>query len=269
MIWSELTLGQPASERLSTRIILIHYPDESGRNQLLGLIAERATEIIRRESRDFVDPGLKLETAPYLGPVLMDGQGPIQLVHEQRLLSDRVRNLLFCRNLWINPMSLVENLLRKTIGLHSPTIGTSMVERAVRLRMRAHGLTKQEDYVILLEQSPTEWDALLDSVLVTETCFFRDKTPFLAMVGLVLNEWSPAHPDRVLRVLSVPCASGEEPYSIAMGLLDAGFPEARLQIDAVDISVRALASARRAVYSKNSFRGRDFEFSRQILSSLG
>ena len=96
---SELTLGQPAGERLSTRIILIHYPDESGRNQLLGLIAERATEIIRRESRDFVEPGLKLDTAPYLGPVLMDGQGPIQLVHEQRLLSDRVRDLLFCETL--------------------------------------------------------------------------------------------------------------------------------------------------------------------------
>ena len=96
---SELTLGRPAGERLSTRIILIHYPDESGRNQLLGLIAERATEIIRRESRDFVEPGLKLDTAPYLGPVLMDGQGPIQLVHEQRLLSDRVRDLLFCETL--------------------------------------------------------------------------------------------------------------------------------------------------------------------------
>jgi len=157
-------------------------------------------------------------------------------------------------------MSLIENLLRKTIGLHTPTIGSSMVERAVRLRMRTHGLTKQDDYVILLEQSPTEWDALLDSVLVTETCFFRDKTPFLAMAGLVLNEWSPAHHDRVLRVLSVPCASGEEPYSVAMALLDAGFPETRIQIDAVDISARALATARQAVYNKNSFRGRDLNF---------
>lgn len=157
-------------------------------------------------------------------------------------------------------MSVIENLLRKTIGLHTPAIGSSMVERAVRLRMRIHGLTKQDDYLILVEQSPSEWDALLDSVLVTETCFFRDKTPFLAMVGLVLDEWSPAHPDRILRVLSVPCASGEEPYSIAMALLDAGFPGMRIQIDAVDISARALACARSAVYNKNSFRGRDLNF---------
>jgi chemotaxis-related protein WspB len=93
---SELTLGQTAGERLSTRIILIHYPDETGRNQLLGLIAEHATEIIRRESGDFAEPGLRLDATPYLGPVLMDGAGPIQWVHEQRLLPDRLRDLLFC-----------------------------------------------------------------------------------------------------------------------------------------------------------------------------
>jgi len=100
---SELTLGHPASERLSTRIVLINYPDENGRNHLLGLIAEHATEIIRRESRDFVEPGLKLGTAPYLGPVLMDHQGIIQWVHEQRLLSDSVRDLLFCETLEESP----------------------------------------------------------------------------------------------------------------------------------------------------------------------
>jgi chemotaxis-related protein WspB len=96
---SELTYDHPAGERMSTRIILINYPDESGRNHPLGLIAEHATEIIRRESRDFTEPGLKLGAAPYLGPVLMDGQGIIQWVHERRLLSDRVRDLLFCETL--------------------------------------------------------------------------------------------------------------------------------------------------------------------------
>ncbi len=100
---SELTLGRPAGERLSTRIILINYPDETGRNHPLGLIAEHATEIIRRESRDFVEPGLKLGTAPYLGPVMVDGQGIIQWVHERRLLPDRVRDLLFCETLEESP----------------------------------------------------------------------------------------------------------------------------------------------------------------------
>jgi chemotaxis-related protein WspB len=93
---SELTLGEPASERLSTRIILINYPDEAGKNHHLGLIAEHATQMIRREAADFAEPGLKLGNAPYLGPLLMDDQGGIQWIHEQRLISGRMRDLLFC-----------------------------------------------------------------------------------------------------------------------------------------------------------------------------
>ena len=46
----ELTLGHKAAERLSTRIILVNYPDASGQNHLLGLIAEYATELLRKET---------------------------------------------------------------------------------------------------------------------------------------------------------------------------------------------------------------------------
>jgi chemotaxis-related protein WspB len=95
---SELTLGQPARECLSTRIILIQYPDEHGEPHPLGLIAERATQIIRRETGEFVEPGLKPGGAPYLGPVLMDSQGAIQWIHEGRLLPERVRDALFLEN---------------------------------------------------------------------------------------------------------------------------------------------------------------------------
>jgi chemotaxis-related protein WspB len=93
---TELTLGQPAGERLSTRIIIINYPDDTGKFQPLGLIAEHATEIIRRDKKDFVDTGLNLGTPAYLGPVLMDGRGAIHWVREQRLLPQNVRDILFC-----------------------------------------------------------------------------------------------------------------------------------------------------------------------------
>jgi len=92
---SELTLGFPAAERFSTRIIIVHHPDGTGRNRLLGIIAEFATQMVQFETNAFVDPGVKIGAAPYLGPVLMDSQGPIQWLHEQRLLSEPVRNLLF------------------------------------------------------------------------------------------------------------------------------------------------------------------------------
>ena len=45
---SQLTLGRPATRRLSTRIVLVHYPDKTGRTHLLGLVAEKATEIMHR-----------------------------------------------------------------------------------------------------------------------------------------------------------------------------------------------------------------------------
>ena len=90
-----LTLGQPASERFSTRIIIVNYPDDSGAIHLVGLIAEHATELLRKDPKDFVDPGVKLGAAPYLGPILMDGSSSIRLIYEQRLLPEPVRQLLF------------------------------------------------------------------------------------------------------------------------------------------------------------------------------
>ena len=90
-----LTLGQPASERFSTRIIIINYPDENGTNHLVGLIAEKATDMLRKDAKDFVVPGANLGTAPYLGPILMEGSSSIRLIYEQRLLPEPVRHLLF------------------------------------------------------------------------------------------------------------------------------------------------------------------------------
>jgi chemotaxis-related protein WspB len=90
-----LTLGRPAREHLSTRILIVNYPDETGTSHLLGLIAEHATGMLRKDARDFVDPGVKTGPSTQLGPILMDSSGPIQWVHEQRLLPQPVSRLLF------------------------------------------------------------------------------------------------------------------------------------------------------------------------------
>jgi chemotaxis-related protein WspB len=92
---SELAVGRPAEERFSTRIIVIDYPEAAGRQRLLGLIAEGATEMIRKDAKDFVDAGVTVRGASYLGPVMMDKRGVIQWVQEQRLLPDNVREALF------------------------------------------------------------------------------------------------------------------------------------------------------------------------------
>jgi chemotaxis protein methyltransferase WspC len=157
-------------------------------------------------------------------------------------------------------MNRVEDQLRHSIGLDGATVGPNMIQRAVRQRMRNLGLRRLEDYELVLQCSPGEWHELVESVVVTETWFFRDPEIYPDFVRLVREEWLPAHTTGPVRLLSVPCASGEEPFSIAMALLDAGVPAQRFQIDAVDISTRALARAERGVYRKNSFRGKHLGF---------
>lgn len=157
-------------------------------------------------------------------------------------------------------MNSIQNLLQEKIGFYLPTVGSSFVRAAVKSRMLALGLLKRSEYLQLLEQSSAELSALIDSVVITETWFFRDKEPFSALALLVKREWLPRKSSEPLKILSLPCSSGEEPYSIVMTLLEAGLSADQFQIDAVDISSRALTAARRGVYRKNSFRTRDLSF---------
>ena len=90
----EVATARPARERLSTRIIIVHYHPETGPEQLLGIIAENATETLRKNPGDFVDAGLRIGAAPYLGPVLMDPNGAIQWINEQHFFSENFRELL-------------------------------------------------------------------------------------------------------------------------------------------------------------------------------
>jgi chemotaxis-related protein WspB len=92
---SQLTLGRPAQRRLSTRVVLVHYPDADDQPRLLGLIAERATQTVRREETDFVASGVTNESAPYLGPVAPDARGLLQRLDVRTLLPISVRDMLF------------------------------------------------------------------------------------------------------------------------------------------------------------------------------
>jgi len=92
---SQLTLGRPARNRSNTRIVLVHYPNGPGRPFLLGLIAERVTETVRRDLGDFVPSGVTSDTAPYLGPVATDARGWLQWIDITKVLPTAVRDVLF------------------------------------------------------------------------------------------------------------------------------------------------------------------------------
>ena len=162
-------------------------------------------------------------------------------------------------------------LLKRKMGLDSRSIGAAAVERAVRHRMSATGVDDERDYLMRVQASPAEMQLLIESVVVPETWFFRYPESQQAMAQLACERLfgAGAADERVLRVLSLPCSSGEEPYSIAMALLDAGVPASRFQIDALDISERVVQFARRGLYGRNSFRGDALDYRDRYFTETG
>ena len=151
--------------------------------------------------------------------------------------------------------SAIEKILEDATGLDSSSIGSNVVQRVIKQRMVIAGIEDVGSYYARLRRDKNELQSLIEDVTVPETWFFRDKAPFELLSERIKAEWLPSSKEGVLRILSLPCASGEEAYSIAMALHDLGFNSNNMRIDAVDISKRALARASEAVYGENSFRG--------------
>ncbi|MET4728516.1 chemotaxis protein methyltransferase WspC [Lysobacter enzymogenes] len=160
-----------------------------------------------------------------------------------------------------------ERWLKTTMGLDASSVGPGVVERAVAGRMRATASADAAAYWRRLLAQPLEQQELIEAVVVPETWFFRGVEAFDALA----RAFAPLQADgaRTLRLLSLPCSTGEEPYTLAMALIDAGWAPSRLRIDAFDISQRALAKAAHAVYGANSFRGRELGYRERHFRALG
>jgi chemotaxis protein methyltransferase WspC len=153
-----------------------------------------------------------------------------------------------------------ERLLKDMVGLDAEAIGSSAIERAVKERQSAGRFPDLPAYWESLQGSETERQLLVEAVVVPETWFFRDRGAFEGLSHVAASWSSSVRADSVLRILSVPCSSGEEPFSIAMTLHQAGLLPAQYRIDAVDVSHQALARGRQGIYGENSFRGADMAF---------
>ncbi|MDH1630930.1 CheR family methyltransferase [Pseudomonas mosselii] len=150
--------------------------------------------------------------------------------------------------------------LQERIGLDVESVGAAMVERALRQRCTLVQAESLDDYWIRLQQSSDEQQALIEAVIVPETWFFRYPESFTALAGLAHKRVAELAGARPLRILSLPCSTGEEPYSIAMALLDGGLSPGVFRIDGIDISPSSVAKGEQGVYGRNSFRGSELAF---------
>jgi chemotaxis protein methyltransferase WspC len=154
----------------------------------------------------------------------------------------------------------IEALLQKVMGLKVTSIGKSTLDRSVQRRMKALSINNNDAYVDRLKSSHLELKELIEEVIIPETWFFRDREPFKAMSQFFINQWHPKHRNNLFRVLSSPCSTGEEPYSLTMTLLDSGWPADKFTVHGVDISHRSIAKAKKGLYTEHSFRGSDLSY---------
>lgn len=152
------------------------------------------------------------------------------------------------------------DFLKERIGLDVTSVGPAIIERAVRQRTTLSQAAHADEYWQLLQGSRDEQQALIEAVIVPETWFFRYPESFATLGKLARNRLAELNNMRALRILSLPCSTGEEPYSIAMALLDAGLKPHQFKVDGMDVSPLSVEKARRALYGKNSFRGQDLDF---------
>ncbi|NMY28674.1 chemotaxis protein CheR [Pseudomonas sp. WS 5021] len=159
------------------------------------------------------------------------------------------------------------DFLKERIGLDVASVGEAIIERAVRQRSQALQGLSADQYWQRLQTSSEEQQALIEAVIVPETWFFRYPESFATLARLAVTRLGEIKHMRALRILSLPCSTGEEPYSIAMALLDAGLSPHQFKVQGMDVSPLSVERARRGVYGKNSFRGQDIEFRERHFSA--
>lgn len=162
--------------------------------------------------------------------------------------------------------SKIENFLCSQIGFDANIIGTRKIIKAVENRCLICGVNA-DDYLQILYKSREEFNELVELLVVPETWFFRDNQTYDTLTNYIRFQWMSKFYTSKIRLLSVPCSTGEEPYSLAMTLLDLGLLPNQFHIDAIDISKRALSKAKKAIYSRNSFRGSNLEFQNRYFTS--
>jgi chemotaxis protein methyltransferase CheR len=156
---------------------------------------------------------------------------------------------------------LIRDIIYSHCGLFFDSDTKYLLEKRLSRRLQHYQLQNFKDYHYFLKydrKKDQELSDLMDVLTTNETYFFREAFQLKALTDEILPELKAAKElkgDKTLRIWSAGCSTGEEPYTIAMLIMEmGGFQGWRVEIVGTDISNRVLQHSRKAVYGKSSFR---------------
>jgi chemotaxis protein methyltransferase CheR len=158
----------------------------------------------------------------------------------------------------------IRRLARQEFGLDLKRGKEELVAARLSKKLREHGMTSFRQYYrhVLEDSSGEALIGLIDALTTNHTSFLREPAHFNFLRDAIV----PSLGRRArIDVWSAACSTGEEPYSIACSLLDAGVEPWRIRILASDISTRVLKSAQQGVYPADRFTGVPGDWMRKYL----
>lgn len=154
-------------------------------------------------------------------------------------------------------IELLRELIVGHTGIHFDDMRLDVLRDKLAPLAIERGFDSLLDYYYLLKydaQAPEEWVRVFDTLSVQETYFWREADQFRALTTLILPQLVERRRSPI-RIWSIPCATGEEPLSIAIALQEAGwFDRASIEIHASDASAAALERTQQRRYGRRSFR---------------
>lgn len=171
----------------------------------------------------------------------------------------------------------LRDLIYEKSGIHFSENKKYFLESRLEKRFKEKNLRDFEEYLFFLTYDPRkshEFHILFDSITTNETSFFRNPLQLEGFENFVLSEITERKKKagiKSLKILSLPCSTGEEPYTLSMICLEKNLVSLgwNIEIHAGDISEGTLISARKGVYGRNSVRNTPPNYLHKYFTILG
>ena len=153
---------------------------------------------------------------------------------------------------------LLRDAIYKRTGMYFAETSKYLLQKRLSPRARELNFDSFQKYFYFLQydaRADLEYDHIFDLVTTNETYFFREPAQLAAFRDEIVPDLLERRPNRKIRIWSAGCSTGEEPYTVAMLLREAGWYErAAFEIFASDLNQHVLARARKGVYRESAFR---------------